>query len=83
MTGYIQDQIGHFGGQVINDTVEATPDNNYKIFFAIQALDDTVINSVDGNLDISGTTLIAGTVVFGRWSSVQLTSGSVIAYNGV
>ena len=76
--------LGLNGGEYINDT--ATHTGN---FFAIQATEDTVINAVSSNITNldnicyanDNTTLSAGTVLYGNYTSLQLYSGAVIVYN--
>ena len=74
------------GGEYINDTAVH---NNTKGWFAIQATEDTVLADQSSNItnldDIctgqDGTTLSAGMVLYGNFTSIDLTSGAVIAYN--
>jgi len=80
-TEILEESIGGLGGQYITDTNEATP--NQPRFICIQAIEDTVVSTVTGNIDIDGITLLAGTMVYGRWTALTLTSGKVIAYEGV
>jgi len=76
--------LGLNGGEYINDTAAHTGK-----FFAILATEDTVIASITSNIenlsDITnsqdGTVLSANTAIYGNISSIQLTSGAVIAYN--
>ena len=76
--------LGLNGGEYINDTAAHTGK-----FFAILATEDTVIASITSNIenlsDITnsqdGTILSANTAIYGNISSIQLTSGAVIAYN--
>ena len=76
--------LGLNGGEYINDTAA-----HAGSFFAIQATEDTVLAAQSSNItnldDIctgqDGTTLTAGTVLYGNFSSITLTSGAVIAYN--
>tara|TARA_R100000084_G_scaffold108244_2_gene70415 strand:+ start:415 stop:681 length:267 start_codon:yes stop_codon:yes gene_type:complete len=78
--------LGLNGGIYINDTNVAT---NSKGWFAIQATEDTVLAAQSSNItnldDIctgqDGTTLAAGMVLYGNFTSIDLTSGAVIAYN--
>ena len=71
-------------GEYINDTAA-----HAGSFFAIQATEDTVLAAQSSNItnldDIctgqDATTLSAGTVLYGNFSSITLTSGAVIAYN--
>ena len=79
-TQILEESIGNAGGQYIVDTNEATP--NSRRFIAIQAITDTTISSITGNIDISGAILLAGTIVYGKWTALTLTSGKVIAYEG-
>ena len=80
-TEILETSIGTYGGEYITTTDATTP--TLARFVAIQAITDTVISAVVGNIDVSGITLLAGTIIYGRWTSVTLTSGSVIAYEGV
>jgi hypothetical protein len=76
--------LGLNGGKYINDTAVHTGK-----FFAIQATEDTVLAAQVSNItnldDIctgqDATTLSAGTVLYGNFQSIDLTSGAVIAYN--
>lgn len=75
--------LGLNGGEYINDTAAHTGD-----FFCIVATEDTVLASVTSNIDNiadlctgqDATTLPANTAIYGRITSVTLTSGAVIAY---
>jgi hypothetical protein len=76
--------LGLNGGEYIN-TTDVTTGN----WFAIQATEDTVLAAQASNItnldDIctgqDATTLSAGTVLYGNFTSITLTSGAVIAYN--
>ena len=76
--------LGLKGGSYINDTAVHT-----GTWFAIQATEDTVLAAQASNItnldDIctgqDGTTLSANTVIYGNFTSIDLTSGAVIAYN--
>ena len=76
--------LGLNGGKYINNTAA-----HAGKFFAVLATEDTVIASITSNItnlsDITnaadGTTLSANTAIYGNISSIQLTSGAVIAYN--
>ncbi len=78
--------LGLNGGIYINDTNVATNANGW---FAIQATEDTVLAAQASNItnldDIctgqDATTLSAGMVLYGNFTSIDLTSGAVIAYN--
>lgn len=75
--------LGLNGGEYINDTAAHTGD-----FFCIVATEDTVLASVTSNIDNiadlctgqDATTLPTNTAIYGRITSVTLTSGAVIAY---
>lgn len=76
--------LGLNGGIYVNDTAAHTGN-----FFAIQATEETVLAAQSSNItnldDIctgqDATALAAGTVIYGNFTSVTLTSGAVIAYN--
>jgi hypothetical protein len=76
--------LGLNGGAYLNDT--ATHTGNW---FALQATVATVIATQASNItnldDIctgqDATELAAGTVLYGSFTSIDLTSGAVIAYN--
>ena len=78
--------LGLNGGAYLNDTAVHTNANGW---FAIQATEDTVLAAQASNItnldDIctgqDATTLSAGTVLYGNFTSIDLTSGAVIAYN--
>ena len=75
--------LGLNGGEYINDTAAHTGD-----FFCIVATEDTVLASVTSNIDNiadlctgqDATTLSANTAIYGRITSVTLTSSAIIAY---
>ena len=76
--------LGLNGGAYINDTA-VHPGN----WFAIQATEDSVLAAQASNItnldDIctgqDATELAAGMVLYGNFTSIDLTSGAVIAYN--
>ena len=74
--------LGMYGSKTITDTTVTTPSTGY-VFTAIQAIEDTVIAEVLGNTSLDGLTLVAGTIVYGIFTSIELTSGTVIAYNAI
>jgi hypothetical protein len=72
-------QFGQEGAEVITDTA-AHPGS----FISLQALSDAVIAAVTapnltGN-SLVGQTIPAGVAIYGRFTSITLTSGSLIAY---
>ena len=76
--------LGLNGGAYIND-----PATHTGTWFAIQATEDTVLATQASNIDNlddictgqDATTLAANTVIYGAFTSIDLTSGAVIAYN--
>ena len=81
-TELLETTIGTLGGQYIADTDATVPATGYK-FVAIQVITDCVITLVGNITGITTTALSAGAIVYGRYTSLTLASGSVIAYNGV
>lgn len=81
----ILNQIGVTGSKEITSTDAVTPATGYY-FFAIQVMADTVVaaqGDISGavNADLTGfTKLPVGVTVYGKWNSITLTSGEVIAY---
>lgn len=71
--------MGEFGGVHETGTTAVTGD-----FSAIQCLEDTVFSLLtrpDFTGDaITGVTISAGTILYGRCTAFTLTSGKVIAY---
>ena len=82
--------MGQAGAKFISDNAEHTGS-----FVAIQCLEDTVfatltpadttngygVGSYNGNT-MASETIPAGMVIYGRWTTIDLTSGLVIAYIG-
>lgn len=73
---------GMSGGIYIADTTARTGD-----WFAIQVLADAKFHTLTGNLsDVANTTeasapvIPAGTVLFGKFTAIDLHSGRIIAY---
>lgn len=83
-----EEYLGGKGFTVIADTAATTPPSG-QCFVALQMLSDTVLNTVaaDSSAPITGTitgiTLGTNVVIYGKFTSVKLTSGSLIAYKGV
>jgi len=71
-------QSGEYGGVYYADTSAHTGDWN-----VIQCVTDTVFSAVTSNITSFPTavTFSAGSFVYGVFTSVTLTSGSVILYN--
>lgn len=68
---------GFYGSKYINDTAATTPNDGYE-FFCISCVSEAVISTCTGTPDISGATLKDNANVYGRWTSVTLTSGEVL-----
>ena len=82
-TQILDSSMGNLGSIAITGTSEVTGD-----FTAIMFMDDSVVASQTNkvgyaNADLSDfTTIIAGTIVYGEWTAITLTSGSAIGYYG-
>lgn len=75
--------LGQYGSKRITDTNATTPTINF-VFTTIYVTEDAVIATLVGNMTNStNITLIAGQTLYGRFTSITLTSGKVIAYMGV
>jgi hypothetical protein len=74
--------VANFGGKYISSTDATTPSTGY-VFNAIQVITDCVITCVGNITGITSVSLTAGTIIYGRYTSITLSSGSVIAYYGV
>jgi len=77
----VEYSMGNGGFGLVTSTSAQT--GNYV---ALQVLTPTVFTSISGNGITgtwSGTSIPAGIVIVGPITGFQLTSGSVIAYNGV
>ena len=84
-----EETLGGKGFEFIADTVEHVAPNG-MVYIALQVLDDAEIDSyetdegaeITGN-NFTGEILPVGFVLYGRYTSVTLASGKVIAYKGV
>lgn len=81
-----QNQFGLNGVANIFDTSAATPEEG-KTFIVLQVIADAVVDAIieigaTGSIT-SNTTLNAGTILYGRFTSIKLKSGKVRAYQGV
>lgn len=79
-TSILKSSIGNSGGKYISTTAATTPETGY-IFCAIQVITDCVATIVGNPSGLTSVTLLAGTIIYGRFTSVTLASGSVIVYN--
>jgi N-acetylglucosamine kinase-like BadF-type ATPase len=77
----IQTSIGAYGGKY-SGAATITPATGF-VFVAVQVISDAVITLVGDITGITGVTVYAGTIIYGRYTSITIASGSVIAYNGV
>lgn len=77
----IEQSLGNKGSSAITGTTAVTGS-----FTALQAIDDTVVAAQTDatgatNADLTAfTTIPAGAILFGRWTSITLTSGEMIGY---
>ncbi len=72
--------LGQNGCKLIDDTNEHTGP-----FVAITALEDAAVDVSECDMsfitDVADFTIPKGTTLFGRFASIELDSGKVIAYN--
>jgi len=84
-----EESLGGKGFEFISNTAEHVAPEG-MVYIALQVVDDAVIASyktdegakITGN-DFTGESLPVGFVLYGRYTSVTLESGKVIAYKGV
>ena len=73
--------LGQVGVVLIDDTVEHTGP-----FVAITALSDAAVDVSECDMsfitDVADFTIPKGVTIFGRFTSIELDSGSVLAYLG-
>ena len=75
---------GHLGGTLINDTTSTAN----GVYYAIQILSDAKFTTLTGNMDgpngnsaaLSNQIFPQHAVIYGAFSAIKLTSGSIIAY---
>lgn len=84
ITELLENSMGNKGSKEITGVLEVTADN---IFSCIQFIEDSTVAAQTDigtvNADLTAFTLIvAGTIIYGRWSTITLSSGSAIGYNG-
>jgi len=83
-----EESLGGKGFEFITDKAEHVAPKG-MVYIALQVLDDAVIASyktddgakITGN--ITGESLPAGFILYGRYTSVKFDGGKVIAYKGV
>ena len=78
---YANASLGQYGFKRITGTTKVEPDSGF-VFVALQAETEAVIDETTGDV-LDGGTIGAEAVRYGRFTSVKLTSGIVIAYQGV
>ena len=80
--------FGQFGIRILTTNAIASEE-----FVAIQALQDSTISAtcvpyvtqkgnVIGDASVTSLALTAGTIIYGRFTALQVASGKVIAYKG-
>jgi hypothetical protein len=84
-----EESFGGKGFEFITDTVEHVAPKG-MVYIALQVVDDAAIASyeTDEGAEITGNTftgelLPAGFILYGRYTSIKLASGKIIAYKGV
>ena len=83
-TELMEASSGNLGSKSITGISAVTPASGY-VFGAIQIISDTEVaaqtDSGITNTDLTDfTVLYAGTVIYGKWSSITLKSGEAIGY---
>jgi flavodoxin len=83
----IEDSLGGKGLEIISDTAAHIPPA-WQCFKAINIMTDTIIAAhlEDSGAPVTGTltgvSFTAGVWIFGKFTSIELTSGALIAYLG-
>jgi len=73
--------LGKNGGKVISNTAVTSP-TGANTFSAFYTLTETVIAAAPGNITgMTSLTIPANRMIEGNFKTLELTSGSVIAYN--
>lgn len=90
MSELLSMQIGQAGVDTITNTSATTPGGDSAEWFAMQAVGDTVISAIaeqdaalNGSIEtdtLAGATLTDGTIIYGSFTSVTLTSGILRCY---
>ena len=83
------ESLGGKGFEFISDTTERVAPKG-MVYIALQVVDDAVLDSYEADEgakitgdNFTGELLPSGFVLYGRYTSVTLASGKVIAYKGV
>lgn len=77
----IDTSMGNYGG-VYSGAATITPASGYK-FNAIQIITDAVISCTGNVTGITSKTFTAGSIIYGKYTSITIASGAVIAYQGL
>jgi hypothetical protein len=77
----ISASMGQFGG-VYSGAATKTPSTNF-VFVTIQIITTAVLTCTGNPTGITSISFDAGTVIYGRFTSVVIASGTVILYQGV
>lgn len=76
---FYQSATGDYGFRLLSGTQSTTDSCR-----AIQALEDSVVTTTTSAGDaLTSVTLTEGTIIFGKFDSVTLASGKVLAYKAV
>ena len=73
--------MGNLGGQY-SGAATLTPAALYN-FTAVQIITDAVVSCVGNVSGLTTISLSAGVIIYGSFTSVVITSGTVIVYNGL
>jgi hypothetical protein len=77
----IKASMGQYGGQY-SGAATITPDDGY-IFVGVRIITEAVL-TCNGNIEgVAGITFEANTSFEGRFTSITITSGTIIAYQGI
>jgi hypothetical protein len=83
MNARVTNLTGRQGGTVIADTSAYTAASG-ESWHAFQVIEEAVLAAQTSNLvsgdSLVGKTLAAGLIVYGNFTTLQLTSGTIIAY---
>lgn len=81
----LSNMLGENNFNYIGDTSAHIPGTGY-VFVALQVISDTVFAAIlpaPEGTTFTGVAISSGTTIFGKFTSITLTSGKVIAYKGV
>ena len=78
--------LGQAGVVLIDDVTTGTTNAHFGPFVAITALEDAAVDASECDMsfitDVADFTIPKGTTIFGRFESIALDSGKVLAYFG-